>query len=519
MDSSNKKTTGRSPFKKVLVANRGEIAVRVIQSVQQRGMIAVAIYSEPDANAMHVQLADEAYALGGLTSADSYLKVDTILELCQIHDVDAVHPGYGFLSENADFAKACEAAGVTFIGPSAEAMVAMGDKIRSKAVMEQAGVPVVPGYISDETTSEETFLTESEKIGYPVLVKASAGGGGKGMRLVRQADELIEGIASARREAQNSFGDPRIFLEKYIEQPRHIEFQIFGDTHGHRVHLFERECSIQRRHQKIIEETPSVALTSELRNAMGEASLKAANAIEYTNAGTVEFILAPDGSFYFLEVNTRLQVEHPVTERVTQTDLVSVQLDVAMGKPLPWTQADLSQHGHAIECRVYAEDPSNNFLPSIGPMLLHQAPSGPNIRVDTGIQTGDEVSIYYDPMLAKLIVWGADRDAAIERMQWALSRYIILGVITNLPFLSAVLAHPVFQSGEIHTHFLDEQVIEATPTETQVDGLMALAGLSQVAPDAIGLRRSHRQEANQSMTNTRRVLAMALAADFRVGGV
>lgn len=525
LDKKNKMTKGteQRSFRKVLVANRGEIAVRVIQAVQQRGMIAVAVYSEPDANAKHVQLADEAYPLGGQTSADSYLKTDIILEICQTNNVCAVHPGYGFLSENANFSRACTDAGITFIGPTPEAMESMGDKIRAKAVMEKAGVPVVPGFVAAENTADETYLAEAERIGYPVLVKASAGGGGKGMRLVKSADDLLDGIDAARREAQNSFGDPRIFLEKYIERPRHIEFQIFGDHHGNRVQLFERECSIQRRHQKIIEETPSVALTPELREKMGEAALKAANAIDYTNAGTVEFILSADGSFYFLEVNTRLQVEHPVTECVTGTDLVSAQLDVAMGKPLPWAQDDLTQHGHAIECRIYAEDPDNGFVPSIGPVLLYQEPEGPNIRVDSGVQGGQEVTIYYDPMLAKLIVWAPNRQEAIERMRWALQRYLILGFVTNMPFLSRVMQHPQFQSGDIHTHFLEEHPVgSGRPEGKTLAQLASLAVIQQKSPHALSALKANvirETEGVASMAFTGHDPAKVLASGFRMGGV
>lgn len=515
----SKNTVSVRGFKKVLVANRGEIAVRVIQAVQQRGLIAVAVYSEPDAKAKHVQVADEAYALGGNTSAQSYLQGEKIIELCKTHEVGAIHPGYGFLSENADFARACAQAGMTFIGPTPEAMEAMGDKIRAKAVMEKAGVPVVPGFTAEDDTDEATFIKEAQKIGYPILVKASAGGGGKGMRLVKAEGELLDGIAAARREAEKSFGDPRIFLEKYIERPRHIEFQIFGDEHGNRVHLFERECSIQRRHQKIIEETPSPFLTPQLRKAMGEAALKAADAIGYTNAGTVEFITAPDGSFYFLEVNTRLQVEHPVTELVTGTDLVAAQLDVAMGKPLPWAQDDLTQKGHAFECRIYAEDPDNGFVPSIGPILAYDEPVGPNIRVDSGIQQGHEVSIYYDPMLAKLIVWGADREQAMARMQWALSRYVVLGVITNMPFLAQVFAHPVFQSGDIHTHFLDEHPVGSSqPDVATLAQLAALAGLSQKAPGSLGLMAVAGNTNQSGLKSRSDDPGPVLAAGFRMGG-
>lgn len=449
-----------SPFQKVLIANRGEIAVRITQTLQEMGIRAVAVYSEIDRHALHVQCADEAYLLPGKTPAETYLRAEKIIEIAKEHQVDAIHPGYGFLSENADFAARCEAAGIVFIGPKSDVIHSMGDKIIAKDTMQKAGVPVVPGWHGSADTDFSLISAEAEKIGYPILVKAAAGGGGKGMRLVNASEELQAALEGAAREAQKAFGDARVFLEKYISRPRHIEFQIFGDHQGHAVHLFERECSIQRRHQKIVEESPSVALTPELREEMGSAAVKAAQAIGYTNAGTVEFILdSATGAFYFLEVNTRLQVEHPVTELITHRDLVRVQLMVAAGEPLPFTQADLTQDGHAFECRIYAEDPEQNFLPATGMLHQYLPPTGPGIRVDSGVGPGSEVSVHYDPMLAKLIVWGKNRQESLEKMQWALSHYVVLGVRNNIEFLHALFQHPEFQAGNIHTHFLTEHPI------------------------------------------------------------
>jgi acetyl-CoA carboxylase biotin carboxylase subunit len=479
-------------FRKVLIANRGEIAVRITQTLQEMGINVVAIYAEADAKAPHVATADEAYPLSGQTPSETYLNVEKILGIAKSAGVEAIHPGYGFLSENANFAKACQAAGITFIGPSPEVITAMGDKIIAKAAMEKAGVPVVPGWTGDATRIDE-IKQAAEKIGYPVLVKAAAGGGGKGMRLVHEPEELQAALEGAAREAKKAFGDDRIFLEKYVTRPRHIEFQIFGDSHGNVVHLFERECSIQRRHQKIIEESPSPALTPELREQMGSAAIKAAQAIGYTNAGTVEFILDVDNRFYFLEVNTRLQVEHPVTEWVTHQDLVRAQLYVAMGQPLPFTQADLSQDGHSIECRVYAEDPQNNFLPSTGTLHVYHEPSGPGIRVDSGVQEGGAVTVHYDPMLSKLIVWAKNRDAAMEKMLWALSHYPVLGVTTNIAFLHDIIAHPAFQSGDIDTHFLERYPVRDILSQGENQSMslaIAAAALSQSSKAGAATQKS-----------------------------
>lgn len=464
-------------FKKVLVANRGEIAVRVMQTLQEMGIATVALASDPDLEAEHVRVANEVIHLPGQKPAETYLQGDKILALAKERGVDAIHPGYGFLSENAGFAQACAEAGIVFIGPKPEVIRDMGDKIIAKNLMQQAGVPVVPGWSGDIETNFSEIQKQADVVGYPLLVKAAAGGGGKGMRLVHAANELEAAFAAAAREAKSAFGDARVFLEKYITKPRHIEFQIFGDHRGNVVHLFERECSIQRRHQKIIEETPSPALTPDLRARMGEAAVKAAQVMGYTNAGTVEFILGEDGSFYFLEVNTRLQVEHPVTEMTVHQDLVRLQVMVAAGLPLPFTQADLVQDGHAIECRIYAEDPANHFMPGIGTLDFFRPPSGPSIRLDSGVREGSEVTVHYDPMLAKLIVWGKNRPAALEKMTWALSHFAILGVANNVAFLNAIINHPAFLTGAIHTHFLEEHAISTQSEEIPLEALI-LAGLS-----------------------------------------
>ncbi len=455
-----------SPFRKVLIANRGEIAVRVIRACQEMGIATVALFAQADASALHTTLADEAVFLGPSPPPESYLRADRVLQAALDRGCDAIHPGYGFLSENAAFAAATAAAGLTFIGPAPAAIRAMGDKIASRRIMEAAGVPVTPGYhpqAADRAAQEEELLAAAAAIQFPLLVKATAGGGGKGMRVVAAPDDLPAAIASARREAENAFGDPGIYLEKLIEQPRHVEFQVFGDHHGHIVHLFERECSIQRRYQKIIEETPSPALTPRRRAEMGAAAVAAARAVQYTNAGTIEFLLAPDGRFYFLEMNTRLQVEHPITEQVTGVDLVKLQLRVAAGEPLPWSQADLSQRRHAIEARIYAEDPAQGFLPATGRVLRAVEPVGPGVRVDAGVTTGDEVSIYYDPMIAKLICVGEDRADAVRKLDWALSHYIILGVATNIPFLRAVVQHPAFVAGDLSTDFIARRLAGWSP--------------------------------------------------------
>ena len=464
-------------FNKILIANRGEIAIRVMQACRELGIPTVAVYSDADKNALHVQSADEAVHIGPAAPKESYLNVDKIVEAAKRTNADAIHPGYGFLSENAAFAAAVTSAGLTFIGPSADSIRAMGDKAESKVRVKEAGVPTVPGY--EELESEADFEQAADEIGYPVLVKAAAGGGGKGMRVVNQEKELSEAIESARREALHAFGDERLLIEKYVAKAHHVEFQVFGDRQGNLVHLFERECSVQRRHQKIIEETPSPLLTPELREEMGQAAVAAAKAVNYYNAGTVEFIFDPDiSTFYFLEMNTRLQVEHPVTELVTGIDLVHWQIRVAAGEPFPFTQSHFTQRGHAIECRIYAEDPANGFLPSTGRLLQFIAPRGPGIRLDSGFTAGDEVTHFYDPLLAKLIVHAEDRTAAIQRLQAALKEYVVHGVTTNIDFLQIVLSHPDFAGGKISTRWVENHLESGSllpANQEQARGLHVIA--------------------------------------------
>ncbi len=440
-------------IKKILIANRGEIAIRVMRTCREMGIKTVAVYSEADSTALHVRQADEAYLIGPAPSAQSYLVVEKLLEVARKSGADAIHPGYGFLSENAAFAEACAAAGLTFIGPSAEAIRAMGDKTAARALMEKAGVPMAPG-TTEALSGVDEAREVAGQIGYPVLLKAAAGGGGKGMRVVAQEADLAAALEMAAREATSAFGDGRVFVEKYILQPRHVEIQVLGDQHGTLVYLFERECSIQRRHQKVIEEAPSPALTPEVRQAMGEAAVRAAQTVGYYSTGTVEFLLDRDCNFYFMEMNTRLQVEHPVTEWITGLDLVREQIRVAQGEALGYAQADFAINGHAIECRVYAEDARQNFLPDPGPLLRHAPPSGPGVRVDTGVEEGGVVPVYYDPMIAKLSTWGRTRAEATDRMARALAEYDIAGVETTIPFCHFVMNHPAFRSGDLSTHFV-----------------------------------------------------------------
>jgi 3-methylcrotonyl-CoA carboxylase alpha subunit len=442
-------------FSSVLIANRGEIAVRVIAACQEMGIRTIAVYSDADASALHVRLADEAHRIGPAPARESYLNIQAILAVAKAHGAEAIHPGYGFLSENPDFAAACAASGVVFIGPTADAIRLMGSKTAAKRAVEGRGVPTVPGY-PGEKQDLRTFEREAVRVGYPLMIKAAAGGGGKGMREVAVPAQFAEALAAAKREAQAAFGDETVFLEKLIVAPRHVEFQILADRNGHTIHLGERECSIQRRHQKIIEESPSVALTPELRARMGEAAVRAAESVGYINAGTVEFLLDERGQFFFLEMNTRLQVEHPVTEIVTGLDLVRHQLRIAAGEPLDLNQAEIAPRGHAIEARLYAEDPANGYLPSTGRLLVFASSRSPGVRVDTGVAAGDEVSIYYDPMLAKLIVAAEDRPAAIARLRQALDHFAVLGVQTNLPLLKAIAAHPDFEAGRTTTAFLQQ---------------------------------------------------------------
>lgn len=449
----NRKPYRPQKIKKLLVANRGEIAVRVMRTCKELGIKTVAVFSEADCSALHVQIADEAFCIGAAPSKDSYLVEEKILAVAKQAGVDAIHPGYGFLSENAAFSEACKREKIIFVGPSASAIRSMGDKTTARGMMEQAGIPMAPGTM--EAIDDVKRAAEiAKEIGYPVLIKAAAGGGGKGMRLVEDPSEFEHAMEMAQREADSAFGDGRVFLEKYIVQPRHIEFQVLADEHGNCIHLFERECSIQRRHQKVIEEAPSSILTQAVRDAMGEAAINAAKACNYSNAGTVEFLVDKDLNFYFMEMNTRLQVEHPVTELITGLDLVEEQLRVAEGEVLSLTQDTVEIQGHAVECRVYAEDPENNFLPSPGKLIVHRPPSGPGVRLDAGVEEDGEVPIHYDPMISKLITHAATREAAIAKMGRALAEYEVAGVKTTIPFCAFVMGHKSFIQGDISTHFV-----------------------------------------------------------------
>ena len=444
---------------RLLIANRGEIARRVIRACRELGIETVAVYSDADAGAPHVSEADLAVRIGPPAARDSYLNVDALLAAARSTGADAVHPGYGFLSERAHFVRACESAGLVFVGPPASALEQMGSKTGARKLMIAAGVPVVPGETPADQ-SDAALSAAALRVGLPVMVKPAAGGGGIGMKVVREAAALPDGLAAARREARAAFGDETLYVERLIEQPRHVEIQVFADAHGHTVHVFERECSLQRRHQKVIEESPCAALGPAIRARMGAAAVAAAQAVGYRNAGTCEFLLEGDGDearFYFLEMNTRLQVEHPVTECVVGVDLVHAQLRVASGEPLPFTQDQLTQRGHAIECRVYAEDPAQGFLPQAGAILLYREPQGPGIRVDSGVGKGSEISVHYDPMLAKLIVHAESREAARRRAIAALRSYAILGIRTNIPFLLRILEHPRFVDAQVDTGFLDRE--------------------------------------------------------------
>ncbi|HEX8387125.1 MAG TPA: acetyl-CoA carboxylase biotin carboxylase subunit [Rubricoccaceae bacterium] len=478
------------PIRKVLVANRGEIAVRVLRTCRERGIATVAVYSEADRTALHVRLADEAVAIGAAPSAESYLVGDRVLAAAKATGADAIHPGYGFLSENAGFAEACAAAGVVFIGPPPEAMRLMGDKTAARRLMQAAAVPMAPGTVDAIDDADEAERVAGE-IGYPVLVKAAAGGGGKGMRVVERAEDFAGLFERARSEALSAFGDGRVYVERYLTGPRHVEIQVLADQHGGVVHLFERECSVQRRHQKVVEEAPSAVLTPELREAMGAAAVEAARACGYVGPGTVEFLLdegAPGGpAFYFLEMNTRLQVEHPVTEAITGLDLVAEQIRVAEGEPLGYTQADLRIHGHAVECRVYAEDVGAGFLPAPGPLLRHRPPSGPFVRTDAGVEEGDTVPLYYDPMISKVTVWGRTRDEAIARMDRALAEYDVAGVPTTIPFCRFVMQHEAFRSGRFDTGFVDRFLTPdaLAPPPQAVEAALLAAGLDALGTPAV----------------------------------
>jgi 3-methylcrotonyl-CoA carboxylase alpha subunit len=477
-------------FDKILIANRGEIACRVMRTCRRLAIRTVAVHSSIDAHALHVEQADEAYLIGGPRPGESYLRGDAIIEVAKSSGAQAIHPGYGFLSENEEFARAVEAAGLVFIGPTPEAIEKMGLKDRAKAIMEKAGVPVVPGYHGDNQDAK--FLRgEAKKVGFPLLIKAIAGGGGKGMRLVTKDGEFDEQLASARREAKSAFGDEGVLLERFVQGPHHIEFQVFGDSHGNYVHLFERECSIQRRHQKVLEETPSPFLDDAMRAAMGDAAVAAARAIAYRGAGTIEFIAGADRRFFFMEMNTRLQVEHPVTEMVTGEDLVEWQLRVASGEPLPLKQGEITSGGHAIEVRLCAENPANNFLPETGRIGVLRAPLEIDevVRLDTSVREGDEVSVFYDPMIAKLIVWGDDRNEAARRMQAALGETAILGVKTNLAFLERVVKHPAFIAGDTDTAFIERHRAQLLPEGIAAPAEALVAAAARVfrdEQDAIG---------------------------------
>ncbi len=463
---------------KILIANRGEIACRIIRTAKRLGIRTLAVYSDADAGAMHVAMADEAVRLGPAPASESYLRPELILEVARSQGADAIHPGYGFLSENAGFAAQCASQGIIFIGPPVSAIEAMGSKSAAKSIMGDAQVPLVPGY-HGENQDQDFLKTQGDLIGYPLLIKASAGGGGKGMRVVERGEDFAAALAGAMREGKNSFGDDRVLLERYLKRPRHVEIQVFADSQGETVYLFERDCSIQRRHQKVVEEAPAPGMSPELRQHMGEAAVAAARAIGYVGAGTVEFLLDTDGSFYFMEMNTRLQVEHPVTEMICGQDLVEWQIRVASGQPLPLRQEQLAIEGHAIEVRIYAEDPTREFLPSIGRILHLRTPEeGPHVRIDRGVRQGDEVSIHYDPMIAKLIVWDQDRPSALRRLREAVSTFEVTGVNTNLSFLSTIANHDAFAAADLDTGFIERHRQELIPERTPAsDRVLALACL------------------------------------------
>jgi len=474
-------------FRKLLIANRGEIACRVIATARRMGIRSVAVYSDADRDARHVALADEARRIGPAEAGASYLNAAAILAAARDAGAEAIHPGYGFLSENEDFAAACARAGIAFVGPTPEAIAAMGDKSAAKRLMEKAGVPLVPGY-HGENQDADFLRAEADRIGYPVLIKASAGGGGKGMRIVESTDAFAAALQSARREAKAAFGDDRVLVERYLERPRHIEVQVFGDTHGNVVHLFERDCSVQRRHQKVLEEAPAPGLSQGRRKAMGEAAVAAAKAIGYVGAGTVEFIAGGDGTFYFMEMNTRLQVEHPVTEMITGLDLVKWQLAVAAGEALPLRQKDLEFRGHAIEARIYAENPAKGFLPATGTLRHLRTPQGVEflsdgapVRVDSGVREGDAITPFYDPMIAKLVTWGEDRAMALGRMRAALAEFEIVGLATNVSFLARTVASKAFSRADLDTGLIDRCRAELFPEDNiPTDEELAAAALAEL---------------------------------------
>lgn len=494
-------------MKKILVANRGEIALRIMRSAREMSIATVAVFSEADRTALHVQYADEAICIGPAPSAESYLNIEAIIQACQQTGADAIHPGYGFLSENPAFASAVKAAGITLIGPSAMAMEIMGNKLSAKQAALQYNIPLVPG-TAEAIQNKDEAIREAERIGFPVLIKAAAGGGGKGMRVVERASQFEEQLNLAVSEALSAFGDGSVFIERYVSSPRHIEIQVLGDEHGHIVYLFERECSIQRRHQKVIEEAPSVVLTPELRQQMGKCAVDVARSCGYTGAGTVEFILDENLNFYFLEMNTRLQVEHPVTEMITGLDLVKEQIKIARGEALSFSQEDLTINGHAIELRIYAEDPANNFLPDIGVLKTYRLPEGPGVRIDNSYIEGMEIPVYYDPMIAKLVTWGKTRQEAIERMIRAIDEYQITGIQSTLPFGRFVMQHPAFGSGQFDTHFVDRHFKPKylnLPQKTPLEVAALLANKLFTAASSAGIENGTTLQDNKSSWKKNRI--------------
>jgi 3-methylcrotonyl-CoA carboxylase alpha subunit len=468
-------------FRKILIANRGEIACRVIDTCRRLNVATVAVYSDADRHARHVALADEAVHIGAAPSAESYLAMDRILAAAKETDAQAIHPGFGFLSENSEFARRCEKAGVVFIGPKPESMDAMASKSAAKSLMEEAGVPVTPGY-HGEDQSVEKLEAEANRIGFPMMIKATAGGGGKGMRVVHEAGEFRDALEGAKREAKAGFGDDKVLLEKYITEPRHIEFQVFGDAHGNAVHVFERECTLQRRFQKVVEETPSPFLNEATRAKMGEAAVAAAKAVDYINAGTIEFIVGADKSFHFMEMNTRLQVEHPITEETTGLDLVEWQLRIADGEKIPLKQPEIKPHGHAIEVRLYAENADKDFLPATGHIEQFLLPEEDYVRADTGVRSGDDITIFYDPMIAKIVVTGHDRAEAIERLRHTLARTAVFGVVTNLPLLRGIARHPGFAAGDFDTGFIERELESLLERPAITEQALAAALAERLAP-------------------------------------
>ncbi len=463
-------------FKKILIANRGEIAVRIIRACNELGVKTVAIYSDADRTSLHVALADEAYHIGPPAPSESYLVKEKIIEIAKTSKAEAIHPGFGFLAENEIFADMCETEGIVFIGPSSKSIRLMGDKVTARKIAQETGVPLVPG--SEGAVSDVEAGVIAKKIGYSIMIKASAGGGGKGMRLVLKEEDFKSALRMARSEARSSFGDDSVYIEKFVEQPRHVEIQVMGDLHGNIIHLFERECSIQRRHQKVIEESPSPAINSKTRNKMGEVAIKISEAVSYHGAGTVEFIMDQKGNFYFLEMNTRIQVEHPVTEMVTGLDIVKWMIRIANGEKLPFKQKNITMKGHAIECRVYAEDPGMNFMPSPGTIVYVRAPSGPGIRNDSSIYSGSKITPFYDPMISKLIAWGETREVAISKMISALKEFVVLGVKTNIGFLLRVMDDNEFKKGAIDTGFIERHLETLKPASVEIEPVLVAAAIA-----------------------------------------